>query len=387
MPQKYDSKIEARSVFTIFSQRKIINTNPMYQRGEVWTYKNKKLFIDSLIKGIIPNNIIINKITNRKGMQNNCIDGKQRMTSIFEFMKNKYPVIIEDELVFYSKIDKDYDRKQLEVLNRKKEFRIMTQKEKSEFGDNSLSIAVYKDLAYQDEAEIFERIQHGLTLQTGEKIVCKIRNKDGVKIFSSICADRKEQLKNLFTKDAVRDKDKDFISKIIFMIMKKSYSAPSSTEKDAFLKEFTDKEANKVKNKIEGLFDFFFSDRLFNHINCNRDIDNNYLLTVMFWMFDKFKKNYVKILGDDKQCNILLNLFKGIHEMTNSKKLKRYSIKNCEKLKDMLDVKYDELSSTKKLDDILNTINDNDSESEYDSVNSESDSDSDSNTEISSNSS
>jgi hypothetical protein len=163
MENKYDSKVEARSVLTVFGQKDVINTEPLYQRGEVWPYKNKKLFIDSLIKGIIPNNIIVNKMT-QDNIKNNCIDGKQRLTSIFEFMDNKYPVAIGNDLVFYSKINKKYDRTKLEVCNRRKEFRKMTENEKSEFGDTSLSFAVYKNLTYSEEAEIFERIQHGMTL-------------------------------------------------------------------------------------------------------------------------------------------------------------------------------------------------------------------------------
>ena len=361
MENKYDSKVEARSVFTVFGQKKVINTEPLYQRGEVWPYKNKRLFIDSLIKGIIPNNIIVNKITDQDGIQNNCIDGKQRLTSIFEFMKNKYPVVIGNDLVFYSKIDKDYDRTKLEVCNRKKEFRKMTENEKSEFGDTSLSFAVYKNLTYSDEAEIFERIQHGMTLQSGEKVTSKIRDEESVKIFSDICNTRKEQLKTVFITDKDRDKHKDFISKIMFMVINESYLAPSSSQKDAFLEDLSDRDIKKTKEKIYELFDFFFNNRLYNNTNIRSDrernnIDHNYLLTVIYWTYDKFRKRYLKIISDDDKCNILLNLFKIAHETANLKKMKPYNKKKCEKFKNILDTKYDELRNMKNITDIVNKI-------------------------------
>jgi hypothetical protein len=39
--------------------------------------------------------------------------------------------------------------------------RIMTVKERNDFGDTTLSVSIYTNLTYSDQAEIFERIQNG----------------------------------------------------------------------------------------------------------------------------------------------------------------------------------------------------------------------------------
>jgi hypothetical protein len=146
------------------------------------------------------------------------------------------------------------------------------------------------------------------------------------------------------------------------MIINESYLAPSSSQKDTFLEDLSDRDVKKTKEKIYELFDFFFSNRLYNNINIrhdrdrNNNIDHNYLLTVIYWTYEKFRKRYLKIISNDDKCNILLNLFKIAHETANSKKMKPYNKKKCEKFKNILDTKYNELRNMKNITDIVNKI-------------------------------
>lgn len=77
---------EQRSCADIFRmyEKKQIDINPDFQRGEVWTNKSQTLFIDSLIKQLpIPSMCISLDIKTQKRL---VIDGLQRITSIIKFL-------------------------------------------------------------------------------------------------------------------------------------------------------------------------------------------------------------------------------------------------------------------------------------------------------------
>ena len=77
---------EQRSCADIFRmyEKKQIDINPDFQRGEVWSNKSQTLFIDSLIKQLpIPSMCISLDIKTQKRL---VIDGLQRITSIIKFL-------------------------------------------------------------------------------------------------------------------------------------------------------------------------------------------------------------------------------------------------------------------------------------------------------------
>src|ERR1700744_3822370 len=82
-----------------------INLDPPHQRGEVWTEEEQMCCIESIIKGIIINPIIMNWNTN--DATRTCIDGKQRCTSIMKFMSNQIPYKVSntDEYYFFGPHD------------------------------------------------------------------------------------------------------------------------------------------------------------------------------------------------------------------------------------------------------------------------------------------
>lgn len=77
---------EQRSCADIYRmyEKKQIDINPDFQRGEVWTNRSQTLFIDSLIKQLpIPSMCISLDIKTQKRL---VIDGLQRITSIIKFL-------------------------------------------------------------------------------------------------------------------------------------------------------------------------------------------------------------------------------------------------------------------------------------------------------------
>jgi len=83
------------------------------QRAHVWSLEQKRELIWSvLIDRHIPHCAIINIIDpdDRKGEIYQIIDGKQRLSTIFNFIDDKFTINIDDHVHFFSGLPEDYQR-------------------------------------------------------------------------------------------------------------------------------------------------------------------------------------------------------------------------------------------------------------------------------------
>lgn len=360
---RLDSKSEQRTVESLYGQRNMMDFNALYQRGEVWKPKQKALFIDSILKGIIPNNIIVNKKVKNNGI-NICIDGKQRMNTIFDFMDNKFPIFLKNRVIFFSEINDDIDLSEFDKNMVGKKKRIMTDNERGEFKDTSIPFAVYKNLTYEQESEIFERIQNGSTLTSGEKVTSKIKDKECAALFSEICLSRVKNLGKLFNMNSLlRNNHADFIANFMYMIHNDDPCVPPHTKKNKFMrnldgssmfKSLKGKKSFPLKDKVYKLFDFFFNDRIFNHGSVSGKMKPNHVLVIMFAFQNKLKGKYDSIINSDRKCNAIIHTIRHIHSyikesLSGKVQKKHYSLINKKVWK-----QYQKFLKDKKIDDLLN---------------------------------
>jgi uncharacterized protein with ParB-like and HNH nuclease domain len=81
------------------------------QRDFVWTLEQKRELIWSVLIGRhIPHCAIINSINKENENEDKylIIDGKQRLSSIFDYIDNKFTIIIDDVEYLFSELPKDY---------------------------------------------------------------------------------------------------------------------------------------------------------------------------------------------------------------------------------------------------------------------------------------
>lgn len=81
------------------------------QRDFVWTLDQKREIIYSIIIGRhIPHCAIINIVdpNNTSEMIWQIIDGKQRLSSILDFINNKFTIIIDDDEYYFNQLPHDY---------------------------------------------------------------------------------------------------------------------------------------------------------------------------------------------------------------------------------------------------------------------------------------
>lgn len=88
-----------------------------------------------------------------------AIDGKQRLSSIIEFMAGKIPYKDPRGVIWWYPVREAKDRRG----------RILTQKLKDRFDNWSLLCIEYEGLNRQQEEDLFARVQQGMALSNNEK--------------------------------------------------------------------------------------------------------------------------------------------------------------------------------------------------------------------------
>lgn len=74
-------------------QRSLLNLDPKYQRRSVWPLSYKEDFIDTiLLEYPVPSIFLFEEIQTTGRTINHVVDGKQRLTAVFEFAEGQFPV-------------------------------------------------------------------------------------------------------------------------------------------------------------------------------------------------------------------------------------------------------------------------------------------------------
>ena len=83
-------------------ERGCIDLNPVYQRELVWETENKRMFVENLIAELPVGSICLARV--RDEAENRFIevvDGKQRLSAIFDFMNNEFNVAVGNQMVYW----------------------------------------------------------------------------------------------------------------------------------------------------------------------------------------------------------------------------------------------------------------------------------------------
>ncbi len=128
-------------------QRGTFNLNPKYQRGDVWSGKTRRI----LIEDILYRSTYVPAIVTSEKPDATCdvVDGKQRLTSIFQYIENEFTV-------------------------RRKFFRDLPKGLQEHFRRSMLCESTHRDLSVEEELELFKRLQNGVTLSSGEKLNARV---------------------------------------------------------------------------------------------------------------------------------------------------------------------------------------------------------------------
>jgi hypothetical protein len=212
------------------------NMSPPYQRLSVWSPEKKSFFIDSILKNLpIPPVFLRQKIDDTTGKTSyDVIDGKQRLTSIVEFIEDNFPTADEGEDPFH---DEELAGKLFSELENYR----LTQYKKMfwryqipvEYIDSDDPIVIDR---------IFDRLnRNGEPLNGQELRHSNYYNTQLLKTAYNLSENTfwKARLK---TTDKSRMEDIEFISELIFTLLEGSESTATNEELDKYYQKYSSNE-------------------------------------------------------------------------------------------------------------------------------------------------
>lgn len=149
------TKPKTFSVGDMLRRSQLIDLDPDFQRGKVWSLSKQQYFIDTILKGWGIPKIYLAKGGGPSEENYVCIDGKQRLTAIFAFVQDGFSLGHQKytEKSFQNKFYTELPKKVQDAIDR---YKITTE---------IISGATEGELG-----ELFKRLQHGLQLNSSEKL-------------------------------------------------------------------------------------------------------------------------------------------------------------------------------------------------------------------------
>ncbi|OGZ72196.1 MAG: hypothetical protein A2908_02300 [Candidatus Staskawiczbacteria bacterium RIFCSPLOWO2_01_FULL_38_12b] len=146
---------DSKPISSIIRREEKTDPTPEYQRGPVWSKKQKQLLIDTILRDLDIPKFYIRTVNNGQ-YEWEVVDGQQRLRAIWEFKKGLY------------KIAKDADPvNNINIANLS--YNDMSEDFKDKFESYTLDIVELADATQDEVAEMFLRLQNGSTLKAAEK--------------------------------------------------------------------------------------------------------------------------------------------------------------------------------------------------------------------------
>ncbi len=354
----YITKLETKSVDSLLAEieckreAKQFNLCPPYQRNVVWSESKQSAFINSVMLGIIPNSVVFNKI--ESGWE--CIDGKQRITSLLKFKQNKIPVYLDGMSVFYNKICCQ--------CQCKCKCRTLTKAERRKFLDRSIPVAFYSDINYECQVDIFQRIQNGVVLSSGEKAASIFDDVRIAKKFNTLSTNS-ESCFQKFCKIS-RKEHNVYLLCLMYMIDLNELRYSSKSARQSYLNQLSYEQFKISEKKLLTLIETCFSDKLLNHKSIKK-MNNNVLLVTAYTIYTEFISNQTLSDTDYKHLRTAISVTWRDWNVVKNKSRSKTSLAVLQDIKKKFLANYKKI---KKLDIVIE--DESDSDDELDSSSSES---------------
>ena len=140
----------------------IIDLEPEYQRGVVWTADKQSAVIESIMRHYYVPPVLLSVQPEKQDGELTyvCIDGKQRMSSICAFLDNEIPVKEPSTgRKFWYKEDLAMGKTPA-----------LTAAQRRKFDNEQLTVVEFEGLDHETERDMFSRVQMGVTLSSAEKL-------------------------------------------------------------------------------------------------------------------------------------------------------------------------------------------------------------------------
>ncbi|GJE95858.1 DUF262 domain-containing protein [Phanerochaete sordida] len=169
LPELGAEAFEACTPLKLYSRvsRGKIDLNPPYQRDPVWPEAKQMKLIDSVFRNYPIPNILFAEETREGTTVKRCIDGKQRLTSVLNFMNGRIPFKhpLTKQSLWYTAPPSPSGES-----SSSKKCILLPPRLKAKFDKAQLLCITYRGITEGQEREMFQRIQLGMPLGTAEKL-------------------------------------------------------------------------------------------------------------------------------------------------------------------------------------------------------------------------
>lgn len=183
-----------------------LTINRRYQRKLVWSQKEKKSLIDSILKQYPVPLILLAS----KDEKYEIIDGMQRLNAIFGFIENHFPIDIDSEEKYFNIPDFTYAQTQVNkgIVERKVDVLNLTQEEVASFIQYPFPVTIFKTASTSEINETFRRIN-----STGKKLSPQeVRQAGNVSKFSLLVRDIASEIRGDVSREILLLQDMPEIS-------------------------------------------------------------------------------------------------------------------------------------------------------------------------------
>ncbi len=203
-----------------------LNLNPSYQRRSVWSPKDRRYFIDTILNNYPAPPIFLHKTLDDQGRSTyHVVDGKQRLQSIIHFRDNK--ISIPD----------DFSNADL----RNKKWKDLDKLTKGDFWNYILIVEMMPDNQESTIKSTFERINRNSRKLTQQEMRhAKYEGWFISKVESEAELDEWRQIGVVTNARAKRMADAQFISELMRIVIKNSISGFDQDEIDELYAEYDD---------------------------------------------------------------------------------------------------------------------------------------------------
>lgn len=193
---------QGKSVLTIYrwyrSGQLIVNRQ--YQRKLVWTLKEKKMLIDSVLSGY-PIPLILLAEVDRENKSYEIIDGIQRLNALFSFIENQFSIEYDGQEVYFDVSQFPYASNLVEekVFTAEENVKQLEREAVATFLEYQLPITIYHYADRKQVNQIFRRINsHGKHLSAQE-----VRQAGMTSNFSKIVRELAAELRGDVSKESL----------------------------------------------------------------------------------------------------------------------------------------------------------------------------------------
>jgi hypothetical protein len=224
-------ELRPRALDKLYKRRDRIEI-PDWQRGAVWPLKKKQKLLDTILKEWHVPVLYFRKVGDETF---ECVDGQQRLTTIWEFFDNKIPLSEESQKSYGGPLYKD-----------------LKPAISDKFDDFVLQAEEIEDANDDEVKELFQRLQLGTALNTPEKLNA---------IESGLRDFLRELTQHAFLKEKVAAQDTryahfDTCSKVAFLVLNGIQPRMRFAELEKMFKENTSfSSGSTLAKKLKLLFD------------------------------------------------------------------------------------------------------------------------------------